>query len=70
MNRKLVGGIMTAAGAVLFVLSALADPIGIGGGGFGARQTIGVVVGGVAMVVGLALMYLGRTDKRSPQPDT
>jgi hypothetical protein len=69
MDRKLVGGVVTAAGVALLVLSALADPIGLGeGGGFGWKQTTGVIVGAVVVVVGLALMYVRRGEAKAPQP--
>lgn len=56
MGRKLLGGAVAAAGVALLVLSALADPIGIGAdGGFGWKQTAGVVIAAAAVVVGLAL---------------
>lgn len=56
MGRKLVGGAVAAAGVALLVLSAFADPIGIGAdGGFGWKQTTGVVIATAAVVVGFAL---------------
>jgi hypothetical protein len=59
MNRRLVGGIVATAGVVVLVLSALAEPIGIGSeDGFGAKQ-----------VIGLAL-YARRGREASPQPDS
>ncbi len=62
MDRKLVGGVVTAAGVALLVLSALADPIGIGDDDeFGWKQTTGVIVAAVAIVAGLALRARGRT---------
>jgi hypothetical protein len=70
MNRRLVGGIVATAGVVVLVLSALAEPIGIGSeDGFGAKQVIGVIVGAAAIVVGLAL-YARRGREASPQPDS
>ena len=60
MDRKLVGGVVTAAGVALLVLSALADPIGIGDDGeFGWKQTTGVIVAAVAIVAGLVLRTRG-----------
>ena len=57
MVRKLIGGVVTGVGVALLVLSALADPIGIGGGDdFGWKQMIGVAIGAAAIVVGLALL--------------
>ena len=70
MDRKLVGGVVTAAGLAFLVVSALADPIGVGeGGGFGWKQTTGVIVGAVVVVVGLALMYVRRGEEKAPQPE-
>jgi hypothetical protein len=61
MNRKTVGAIVAVAGVVLLVISALADPIGLGDdGGFGWKQTTGVIVGAALAVVGLALIFVRR----------
>jgi hypothetical protein len=69
MDRNLVGGLLTAGGVVLLVLSALADPIGVGGStGFGWLQAIGVVVGAVAALAGLALLLPERGERRTLQP--
>lgn len=69
MDRKLVGGIVIAVGVALLVLSALADPIGVGDdGGFGWKQATGVIVGGVVIVIGLALVYGRRGEAKSPEP--
>ena len=70
MNRKRVGGMVTAVGVVLLVLSALADPIGLGGGGgFGWKQATGVIVGAAVAVVGLVLMLRrGEEPKALDQP--
>lgn len=74
MNRKLGGGIVIAVGIALLVLSALADPIGVGGGGgFGWKQTTGVIAGAVVVVIGLALMYARRgeaTEATTPMTST
>ena len=70
MDRKLAGGVVLVVGSVLLVLSALADPIGIGDdGGFGWKQATGVIVGGVVIVIGLALIYVRRGEAKAPQPD-
>jgi hypothetical protein len=59
MDRRMLGGLLAAGGLVLLVLSLFADPIGIGNDeGFGTQQTIGTIVAGVALVAGLALMYV------------
>ncbi len=68
MDRRLVGGIAALAGAVILVLSALAEPIGIGNGdGFGLKQIAGMIVGAVAVGLGLFL-YARRGGEASPQP--
>jgi|RhiMethySRZTD1v2_1073278.scaffolds.fasta_scaffold4141883_1 uncharacterized membrane protein len=72
MDRRLAGGIVVAVGAVLLLVSALAEPIGLGDetGGFGWKQITGVIIGAVIMVVGLALMYVWRGEARTSQPRT
>lgn len=46
-------------GLVLFVVSAFADSFGIGEHGFGWKQTVGVVVGAVLLIVAAAVIYVG-----------
>ena len=56
MDRTRIGWALAALGAVLVVVSALADSLGLGeGGGFGWKQTVGVVVGAVLALVGGAV---------------
>jgi len=63
--------VVAAAGLVLLALSVFADPIGIGDGdGFGNRQVVGSVVGALALVAGLALMYAPRRGEVEPGPET
>ena len=70
MDRKRLGWVLVALGAVLVVLSALADPIGLGDAdGFGLKQGTGVVVGGVVVAAGLALIYVKRGGAGSAQTD-
>jgi len=70
MERRLVAWIAVVAGAVLFVLSALADSLGLGDGdGFGWKQTAGVVLGALVVVAGLAWMYVPRRGEVEPGPD-
>jgi hypothetical protein len=58
MERRQIGYLVAAVGALLVVVSALADPIGVGeGGGFGWKQAVGVVVGAVLVAVGGWLLY-------------
>jgi hypothetical protein len=61
MDRMRLWWGLVALGAVLVILSALADPIGIGGGdSFGWKQVAGVVVGALAVLLGLWLLFLRR----------
>ena len=56
-NAKLTGTLLLAGGAVLFVVSLIADMIGIGGTpGFGYNQIIGSVAGILSAAVGYFLM--------------
>ena len=71
MNRKRVSGIVVAVGVVLLVISALAEPLGLGDGdGIGSMQTAGIIIGAALAVVGLALMYVQRREAKTPQPLT
>jgi hypothetical protein len=46
MNSTRMGWLLVGVGVAVLVLSALADPIGIGeGSGIGWKQVVGVVVG-------------------------
>ena len=70
MDRKRLGWALVALGAVLVALSALADPIGVGDGdGIGFKQVTGMIVGGVVVAAGLALMYMKRGGTGSAQTD-
>ena len=56
MTPREWGLVFAFLGAALLVVSALADPLGIGGAGsFGWKQIVGVVVGGLVLIIGLAL---------------
>lgn len=62
MSRRSLGILLVLFGGLLVLIAALADVIGIGGGGaFGSRQIAGVAVGALAVVLG-ALVVL-RTRK-------
>lgn len=70
MDRTRLGWVLAALGAALVVLSALADPIGLGDGdGIGYKQVAGMIVGGVAVAAGLALTYVRRGGTESARPD-
>lgn len=63
MDRKRLGIAVTAIGLVLVVISALADPIGIGeGGGFGWKQVVGVIGGAVVVALGVWLLRSGSSS--------
>jgi hypothetical protein len=58
-----------AIGLAAIVLSALADPLGIGDeGDFGNKQVLGIVKGAALIAVGLALVYVRRRRDTSVQP--
>ncbi len=65
MNRTLLVGLLVVIGAVVVVLSALADPLGLGseGTGFGWKQIVGVVVGATVMAIG-AIVFLSAQRSR------
>ena len=53
MSRRALGIIVVVAGAILMLIAALADVIGIGDPSeFGLRQWSGVVVGSLAIIIG------------------
>jgi len=58
MSTKTIGVIVTVGGLAVALFCALADVIGVGSAPtvFGLRQLIGTLAGGVAFVVGLALL--------------
>ena len=61
VGEKRLGIALIAAGAALLLLALLAEPLGIEGAhGFGWKQTVGVIAGGVLILVGLAAVTLAR----------
>jgi hypothetical protein len=62
MDRRLLGWALVAVGAVLVLVSALADPLEIGaeGSDVGWKQIVGVIVGAAVAAVGLGLTYVRR----------
>ena len=62
MDKKKLGVLVAAAGVALAVISALADPIGLGAAekGFGWKQIAGVVVGVAIAAFGARLAIFGR----------
>ena len=71
MDRTRVGGLLVAVGAIVLILSAAADWIGIGGDGdaFGWKQTVGVIVGVLVIAAGAVLIFRrrGRDGQTSAQ---
>ena len=66
MNRRL-GGVVGAVGLLIVIVSAFAEPIGLGDGdGIGWLQTFGIIIGAVLVIAGL--MYARRGESRPVQP--
>jgi hypothetical protein len=57
MSNKTIGIALLVLGLVIVVVSAAADPLGLGGGNvvFGPQQIIGTVAGAIVAIVGLIL---------------
>jgi hypothetical protein len=67
-TRKLVGWAVAAVGAVIVVVGAFADSLGIGGEGpdeFGPKQVALIVAGLVVAAAGLALALLSARSSRT-----
>jgi len=57
-RKKTIGVVLFGVGAVILILSLVADPIGIGVWlGFGWKQMVGALIGAGLTVVGLVLGY-------------
>jgi hypothetical protein len=71
MTPRAVGVVVALVGGALVVVSALADPLGIGGvdDTFGWKQITGVVVGGLVLILGLAL-GMGWIPRRTSPHET
>ena len=54
--KKIIGIVLVVLGALALVVFLLADILGYGRPGFGIRQIIGTIAGGVATIVGLILL--------------
>ena len=76
MDSRPLGFVIALIGAAGIVISALADPLGIGQAeGFGWLQILGVILGIVVMLVGLAIAmewvpYGARTADTGPTQNT
>ena len=55
---------MVVLGIALALVSALANTLDIGKGGFGWKQIVGVVVGVALALMGAGLVASGRTSPR------
>ena len=67
MSRNLLGLLVVVTGALLLVLSLLADPLGIGvneGYVFGWKQAVGTVVGVALVVIGYLVSRRARSAAR------
>ncbi len=63
MSNPVFAWIVIGAGVLLILISAFADPLGLGRSpGFGWRQTLGVIIGALVLAAGLYL----RRWKASP----
>ena len=61
MGGKTLSWALVAVGATLVVLSAFAEPLGLGNDdGVGSKQVAGMIAGGVVVAAGLVLMYVRR----------
>ncbi|MGH9025502.1 MAG: hypothetical protein ACRDWD_05200 [Acidimicrobiia bacterium] len=57
-TRRIVGWVIVAIGAVIALVGALADQVGLGGDGpdeFGGKQAAALVVGIVVAIIGLVV---------------
>ena len=54
-RRRALGLVLAALGLALLLVSALANTLDIGKGGFGWKQIAGVIVGAAVAVVGAAV---------------
>jgi hypothetical protein len=56
--KKIIGIVLVVLGALGLIVFLLADVLGYGRPGFGIRQIIGTIAGGVVAIVGLILLLL------------
>lgn len=56
--KKTIGIVLVVLGVLGLVVFLLADILGYGRPGFGIRQIIGTIAGGVAVIAGLILLLI------------
>jgi uncharacterized membrane protein len=68
---KSIGPIAIAIGVIIVLLAALADPIGIGAedSGFGWKQVVGVIVGALVAIAGIAINMRSRGEPRAAESE-
>lgn len=65
MKRQVAGLVLVVLGIALALVSGLASTLGIGVGGFGWKQIVGVVVGAALALTGAGLaLASARTSPR------
>lgn len=60
MSERQLAYALIVIGVVVALVSLLADVIGIGSGGFGTYQIVGLIAGIVVALIGLYLVYFRR----------
>ena len=58
--KKIIGIVLIVLGVLGLLVFLLADVLGYGRPGFGIRQIIGTIAGGVSVIVGMILVLLRR----------
>jgi len=56
--KRIIGIVLVVLGVLGLIVFLLADILGYGRPGFGIRQIIGTIAGGVAAIVGLILLLI------------
>ena len=59
-TKKISGIVLIVLGVLGLLVFLLADILGYGRPGFGIRQIIGTIAGGVSVIVGMILVLLRR----------
>jgi hypothetical protein len=58
--KRIIGVVLIVLGVLGLLVFLLADVLGYGRPGFGIRQIIGTIAGGVSVIVGMILVLLRR----------